>query len=66
MMTWWNYTAYGEATQIGKAPGGVFIQFGWDALGLLKSVSDNGNSHDHRGKPQAMPGDSQSLTVTGI
>ena len=43
--TWWNYTANGEATQIGKAPGGAYIQFGWDALGLLKAVSDNGNSH---------------------
>ena len=44
--TWWQYSANGEATQIGKAPGGNYIQFGWDALGLLKTVSDNGNSHE--------------------
>jgi len=50
----WNHTANGKATQIGKAPGGAYIQFGWDALGLLKAVSDNGNSHEFTYNPSGL------------
>jgi len=42
--TWWQYNANGEATWMGKAPGGKKIELAWDGLGLLRAVSDSGNA----------------------
>jgi RHS repeat-associated protein len=47
--TWWQYRNNGEASWIGKTPGGDKIQLDWDGLGLLKAISDTvGNTINAR------------------
>jgi len=39
--TWWQYNVNGEVTWIGKTPCGNEIEPAWDALDLLRGVSEN-------------------------
>jgi len=49
--TWWQYNANGEATWVGKAPGGNRIE---PRLGLLRAVSDSGNAHEFTYNPSGL------------
>jgi hypothetical protein len=44
----------GEATFISRAVSGNQLQLGWDGLGLLKTVSDNGSAHTFTYAPSGM------------
>ena len=52
--SWWQYSDNGEAAWVGKAPGGGYIQLGWDGLGLLKTVADGSNAHNFTYTPSGM------------
>lgn len=54
-LTGWNTNSRGEATQVGAATGvGPYLGLTWDGLGLLSSVSWNGNHQVYLYAPTGM------------